>query len=41
MERRAMLCYDMGVIQEGGDISMSLLEVSNLKKIYTTLVNGC
>ena len=40
MERRAMLCYDMGVIQEGGDISMSLLEVSNLKKIYTTRFGG-
>src|SRR5699024_6922182 len=32
--------YDMGVIQEGGDISMSLLEVSNLKKIYTTRFGG-
>ena len=40
MERRAMLCYDMGVIQEGGDISMSLLEVSNLKKNYTTRFGG-
>ena len=30
----------MGVIQKEGDTTMSLLEVSNLKKIYTTRFGG-
>ena len=40
MERAGAVCYDMGVIQKEGDIQMSLLEVSNLKKIYTTRFGG-
>lgn len=40
MERAGGLCYDMSVIQKEGDTTMSLLEVSNLKKIYTTRFGG-
>ena len=40
MERAGAVCYDMGVIQKEGDTTMSLLEVSNLKKIYTTRFGG-
>ena len=40
MERAGAVCYHMGVIQKEGDTTMSLLEVSNLKKIYTTRFGG-
>ena len=39
MERGARLCYHCGEIQKEGQ-KMSLLEVSNLKKIYTTRFGG-
>ena len=40
MERAGAVCYHSSVINKEGDTTMSLLEVSNLKKIYTTRFGG-